>query len=73
MKTENKFHNKLAWPIFFISMSLAGVLKPGVVSPGNREEVGSFAPTCFASIESGSGVYLKNLTRISQCQTVRAK
>ena len=64
MKTKTQFHKELAWPIFFISMSLAGVLKPGVVSPGNREEVGSFAPTCFASIESGSGVYLQDLNDI---------
>ena len=45
-----------------MSMSLAGVLNPGVASPGNgvlSDDVGSFDPTLLAIIESGRGVYLE--------------
>ena len=45
-----------------MSMSLAGVLNPGVASPGNGvliDDVGSFDPTLLAIIESGRGVYLE--------------
>ncbi len=57
----------LAWPIFFISMSPAGVLNPGVMSPGKSffwslESIMVEEPwfsTALARNVSGTGVNLK--------------
>ena len=58
-----------------MSMSLAGVLNPGVASPGKGvfiDDVGSLDPTLFAIIESGRGVYLKGTEVIEVTESGRA-